>query len=368
MASLDLRVFYTWSQVANGAIEDQGFGTTLEWDIPLLEGYAYEFVRNTCLVRPGPANFRGLQNPDLIPSIARWGADAVMVYGWNSSSHLSVLRHFHGRIPVFFRGDSTLLDERSALRSIARWLLLRWVYRYVDVAIAVGKNNRDYFWHYGLRPDQVRIAPHSVDVRRFADAGEESQRLADSWRAQLGIATEQPVVLYAGKFIRKKDPTLLLQAFRQIEFPCHLVFVGNGELGSELRRMAAGNARIHFMPFQNQLAMPSVYRVGDVFVLPSRGPGETWGLALNEAMACARPVIASSNVGAARDLIAEGANGWIFEAGNIDALRLVLQDAVVRGRDGLRGLGVTAQRSSESWTTEIAAQKIADAVLSKFMR
>jgi len=41
MASLDLRVFYTWSQVANGAIEDQGFGTTLEWDIPLLEGYAY---------------------------------------------------------------------------------------------------------------------------------------------------------------------------------------------------------------------------------------------------------------------------------------------------------------------------------------
>ncbi len=43
-----------------------------------------------------------------------------------------------------------------------------------------------------------------------------------------------------------------------------------------------------FLDFQNQQKMPLVYRLCDIFVLPSMGPGETWGLAVNEAMACKR--------------------------------------------------------------------------------
>ncbi len=212
----------------------------------------------------------------------------------------------------------------------------------------------------------MRIAPHSVDTWRFADTERQGTRLAERWRAELAIPDGQPVLVYAGKFIPKKDPTLLVQAFGKLSLPAHLVMFGNGELENDLRRAASGNFRVHFRPFQNQVAMPAVYRVGDLFVLPSRGPGETWGLALNEAMASARPVVASSRVGGARDLIAQGANGWIFEAGNQEALIGVLNQGLGMGREGLRRLGLAAQRASEGWTTGIAATKITEAVLSLF--
>jgi glycosyltransferase involved in cell wall biosynthesis len=82
----------------------------------------------------------------------------------------------------------------------------------------------------------------------------------------------------------------------------------------QLKLLAANRLNIIFLPFQNQKDMPVVYRIGDVFVLPSRGPGETWGLAINEAMACGRPVIVSDRCGCAQDLVKENVNGYIFEA------------------------------------------------------
>jgi len=50
-------------------------------------------------------------------------------------------------------------------------------------------------------------------------------------------------------------------------------------LEKDLKEAAAGNERILFMDFQNQRGMPVIYRVGDLLILPSQGPGETWGLA-----------------------------------------------------------------------------------------
>ena len=66
--------------------------------------------------------------------------------------------------------------------------------------------------------------------------------------------------------------------------------------------------------------MPVIYRMGNVYVLPSSGPGETWGLAINEAMACERVVIASDKCGGAKDLVVEEKGGFIFKADSIDSL------------------------------------------------
>ena len=64
--------------------------------------------------------------------------------------------------------------------------------------------------------------------------------------------------------------------------------------------------------------MPIIYRMAEVFVLPSNS--ETWGLSVNEAMACGKPVIVSDNCGAAADMINEGINGFVFEAGNVESI------------------------------------------------
>jgi glycosyltransferase involved in cell wall biosynthesis len=359
---VDLRVFYTWSQSAGEGVFDRGFGTEVKWDVPLLEGYAYQFVSNVAK-RPGLDHFRGLNTPTLVREIEAWGADAVLVFTWNSLSHLRVLRYFKGRIPVFFRGDSTLIDQRPWWRTVLRRIFLSWVYSYVDVAIAVGANNRDYFAWCGLPSDRIAIAPHSVDTARFAEQSEAHDRRAAKWREEMNIGREAIVILFAGKLQHKKNPHLLLEAFAALQDGPHLVFVGNGELEAELRQRAVTVKNVHFLPFQNQSVMPAAYRLGDVFVLPSQGPEETWGLALNEAMASGRPVIASTKVGGARDLVLSNENGWIFESGDLDGLRNVLVRAIDRRRAGLHAMGKFAQQQSAHFSTEESARRIGEAVL-----
>jgi glycosyltransferase involved in cell wall biosynthesis len=362
VAQLNPRVFYTWSQAQHGSLKDAEFGRTLQWDVPLLEGYEHEFVPNVA-ARPGPDHFFGIRNPALIRRIEGWGADAVLVYAWNFASHLAAMRHFAGRMPVFFRGDSTLLDPLPAPRRMLRRTLLTTVYRAVDVAIAVGSNSRDYFEWCGIAPQDIEVAPHSVDTRRFAADDNSRAAHTSAWRAQLGIAPDARVFAFAGKFIAKKDPLLLMDAFERVSAPAHLVLFGSGAMQAQLQARAAAHPRMHVLPFQNQAAMPLAYRLGDVFVLPSRGPGETWGLALNEAMACGRAVIASSRVGGARDLIIPGITGWQFAAGDVDGLAQILNTCALMPRERLRNIGAAAAQRAEQWSTEACVARLSEILL-----
>ena len=146
---LEVHVFYGWQGPSAGAF-DPGFGADVTWDVPLLDGYPYTFLENTS-ADPGTHHFRGITTPELIPAVEAWNPDALLVFGWNYWSHLTALRYFKGRVPVYFRGDSTLLDEQGGLRTWARRLFLRWVYRHVDAALYVGQHNRAYFKAHGFR-------------------------------------------------------------------------------------------------------------------------------------------------------------------------------------------------------------------------
>jgi glycosyltransferase involved in cell wall biosynthesis len=310
--NIAIKVFYTWEK---GSEEfDRDFGKKITWDIPLLEGYDYEFSSNNGSQR---RDFRGVQNPGQVKAIEDWGAEAVLVIGWNYASHLRVMRHFKGRIPVLFRGDSTLLGEQNGWKKIARRLFLRWIYRHVDIAFYVGSRNKDYFRAHGLKERQLVFAPHAIDNRRFGN--DEFEKTAADRRAALGIGKDQLLFVFVGKFQWQKDPVTLVEAWRGIpENDVHLLMVGNGELEEAVRSAADGDARVHFLGFQNQSVMPEIYRIGDVYCLPS--VSETWGLAVNEAMACSRAILASDLCGCSPDLVRNGTNGFIFAAGSKEDL------------------------------------------------
>lgn len=320
-ALVDIKVFYTWSQISTGKRFDPGFGREVEWDIPLLEGYAYEFLGNTS-AQPGSHHFRGIVNPDAIAKIESFEPDAILIFGWAFVSHLRIMRYFKNKIPVIFRGDSTLLDEKKGLKTLARYWFLRWVYSHIDKALYVGKSNYDYYIKFGIKPAQLVWAPHAVDNQRFIVHNKDYTLQARTIRQSLNIGEADFVFLFAGKFEPKKDPELLLNSFLRsgLGKSVHLVLAGNGVLEESLKIKSKDAVNVHFLGFQNQQAMPALYRVGDVFVLPSGGPGETWGLAVNEAMACSRPLIVSDKCGCAADLVENGVNGNIFAAGNEDDL------------------------------------------------
>ncbi len=301
--NIDLKVFYTWGVDSIEEKYDPDFQQNIQWDIPLLEGYQYQFLENTSK-DPGSHHFKGIINPELNQEIEKWGADIVWVWGWAFDSHLKALRYFKGKKEVWFRGDSTLLDEPKgfSVKKILRRVFLTWVYRHVDKAFYVGTHNKAYFVKHGLKETQLVYAPHAIDNDRFADLTGEYSNQAKDWRKELGISENQKVILFAGKLETKKNPFFLITLAKELPTNEYkIVFVGSGPLEENLKNQATENCI--FLGFQNQKMMPIVYRLADVFVLPSLGPGETWGLAINEALACGIPVIASNKCGGAVDLI-----------------------------------------------------------------
>jgi len=354
---LEVRVFYGHDPEASSSF-DAGFGREVTWDLDLRTGYDHEFVPNLAK-QPHQSGFWGIHAPDLPSRILAWGAEAVLVIGWSIRSHLNVMRFLHGRVPIYFRGDSTLLDPLPPHRRLLRKGLLSWVYRHVDVAFAVGTRSREYFRFAGLRDEQIEFAPHSIDNERFAADSSQRRVEATQWRSRLGIPEDRVVFLFTGKLERKKGPDLLLDAFRSLgdEAGAALAFVGSGELESELR--SAAIADTYFLGFQNQQAMPTAYRVGDLMCLPSRGPGETWGLAVNEAMACGVPALVSDRVGCSVDLVGEGKPGWEVAADDSRAIAKAMHEAIALGRMGLKELGNEARDLIDTWSFERQVAAIA---------
>lgn len=317
---VELKVFFTW-HAATAPVEDRGFRTPIAWDIPLIEGYPFELVPNRAS-DPGTHHFFGLYNPSLVPRVMAWCPDVVHITGWAWLSHLLALRSFrrHG-IPVLFRGDSHLLDENA---HGPRWWLkraaLRRVFSWPAGFLVVGAANRSYYQAFDVDSSLLYTCPHSIDVLRFAEPANQFEDEAARWRLELGIAPEQCVLLFAGKFEHKKQPLELMRAVQALSHrDVVLVLVGGGELADEVNALAAGDrARFRLLPFQNQSRMPVVYRLGDLFVLPSAF-GETWGLAVNEALACGRPALVSDRVGCARDVV-DASCGRIFSLAEPEGL------------------------------------------------
>ncbi len=101
--------------------------------------------------------------------------------------------------------------------------------------------------------------------------------------------------------------------------------------------------------------MPRFFDLSSVFVLPARH--EAYGLIVNEAMAAGLPVVVSTDIGCADDLVRDGENGYVYPVGSIDALRDALAKTMLPGERERMG-----QRSREiiagwSYDEDIVALK-----------
>lgn len=325
---------------------DPGFGKNIEWDIPLLEGYDYSFVRNVSK-HPGSKSFDGIINPRLIAKVERWQADVLLVFGWKFKSHLRAMKYFHRRIPVLFRGDSHFLHQENPLKEILRKIVLKNVFKYVDYALYVGNENKKYYLKTGLDERQLVYAPHAIDNQRFYK-DDNSLISGISFRKILRIPENEIVFLYAGKLEPVKNPLLFLSTAQQITHKnVHFVFTGNGPLEQDMKNKKG--ERIHFLDFQNQQLMPGLYQMCDVFVLPSLS--ETWGLAVNEAMAAGKPVLVSDKCGCAVDLVEDGITGYTFRSNDLEDLKNKIE-RMASSKDLLKQMGEHCAEKIKAWSFE----------------
>ena len=320
----DLTVFFCHRQDGAGQA-DAGFGVRFEWDVPLLDGYDHRWLENRAR-RPDVSQFRGCDTPEIAPLLRDRSFDACIVCGWYLKSYLQAIRACRkARVALFLRGDSQLATPRSALVRAGKHLPYRWLLRRVDGHLYVGEANRQYLRHYGVAESQLFFVPHFVDNAFFGRIADEARETgaAAQIRESTGARAGSRLFVFAGKLIPKKRPADFLRALaaaRATGADLRGLIVGSGPLGPDLERLAADlRIPVVFAGFRNQTELPRYLAAADALVLPSDGR-ETWGLVVNEAMACGLPALVSRATGCAEDLIAEGSTGYTFDVGDVPAL------------------------------------------------
>ena len=351
----DLKVFFTWGEKGLGEKYDPGFKRNINWDIPMLAGYQYELLDNTAKT-PGSHHYSGIKNPLILKKIIDFKPDAILVYGWAYHGHLKAIRYFKGEIPIWFRGDSNLLNEQNGIKKNLRKLFLTWLYQHIDIAFYVGSDNKEYYEKFGLKEHQLLFAPHAIDNNRFFI---DETKSAYTLRKSLGINDRSILILFAGKLEQNKNPILLLKAFIDLNLAdVHMLFVGNGALEEKLKRESLSKKskenNIHFMDFQNQTKMPAIYQSCDLFCLPSQS--ETWGLVINEAMASGKAILVSDAVGCASDLVSKE-NGAIFKNDDLDELKNKL-NLLCNNKLLLMEMGLNSKEIIKDWNIDLQSEII----------
>jgi glycosyltransferase involved in cell wall biosynthesis len=307
----DLTVFFAHRQTGEGQAE-AGFGVAFDWDVDLLAGYRSCFLTNIAR-QPSVDRFGGCDTPAIASEIERGRFDAFVVPGWGLRSYLQAERACRrARVPVMVRGDSQLPGRRSPVVRLAKALLYRRMMGRFEGYLYVGQRSREYFERYGAPKSRLFFAPHCVDNAVFSGAAPRTRSTTGRRR-----------LLFAGKMIERKRPLDLVRAavlLRGRGADVELAFAGSGELEAELKRATdhAGVPAV-FHGFVNQSALPATYAAADLLVLPSDAR-ETWGLVVNEAMACGLPAVVSDAVGCGPDLVEEGATGAVFRLGDVEGL------------------------------------------------
>jgi glycosyltransferase involved in cell wall biosynthesis len=324
---------------------DRQFGRTFSWDIDMLSGYPYRFIRTA--EGASPVTFWKCRLRDrLRDRLRQSGANALWIQGWQVAAYWQAAREAGAAgVELWLRAESNELAPptppwKRPLKQLALGRLLARVDRF----LYIGAANKRLYQRFGVPDSRFYSAPYAVDNERFARQALALRPRRMEFRRQWGIGDDAFCVLFCGKFMKKKRPLDLVEAARSLNSDgrlrnIHLLFVGSGELEKELRQAChvvydAETKRSHvsasFIPsgspndlpwasfagFLNQTEISRAYVAADCLVLPS-DHGETWGLVVNEALASGLPCLVSDACGCAEDLAGEQ---FSFPMGDVGTL------------------------------------------------
>jgi glycosyltransferase involved in cell wall biosynthesis len=323
-AGIDLHVAFRRTPAVEQPYWDEEFERYVQWDIPLTEGYKWSVL---------PPGHTAQCLSSFIRLHRACGQPPIMLTSWSTPLHWAVWTWaVLSRTPVLLGAETNC--QSYALRSRPTWRhqWLRFLIQRTDGLLYIGQRNREFYEWMGASPLRLFSYPYSVDNDRFAEtqrqcSGEREQRLS-----ALGLDPSLPTLLFCGKLIPRKRPDLLLETIQLsgLARDINVLFVGDGPLKSKLATQATelDLNRVSFMGFLNQSQMPLAYALGDVLCLFS--DAETWGLVVNEALACGRPVIVSQSCGCVPDLVDGKGTGWVVPPGDLAAVSRTLKTAVAQ--------------------------------------
>lgn len=304
---IELQVYYS-RPGARANTYDLELGRETGWDNGVTEGYPVTICGR---------GFGGRVR--FVRKITSSRHDLLIFCGYFPYFHLalSVLARIFG-ICTGLRSDNVFLYRKgSTLKWRLKDILCPLIFRLYKTGHPVGSLAKAYFMEYGFGEDRLFLFPYSVD-HEFLVSIAQNEAQTSELRRKLGLKREDFVILGVMKFVPREDPLTLFQSFAKVVHrheKAHLVVVGDGELRGQIEEFIRSHnlKRVHLPGYASYTQLGAYYGIANVFVHPAKH--ESWGVSVNEAMACGVPVIVADTVGAGYDLVEPGKAGFVFRAG-----------------------------------------------------
>jgi glycosyltransferase involved in cell wall biosynthesis len=301
-----------------------------------------------------PRRVRGRFNAGVKQILDERNFDAMILHGHYDHMTLWQAIHWcrkHGR-PYLVRNDANATKEKSPLR---RWRNAFFARNLTGAAgmLVIGTKNREYYELYGAHESQFFMAPWEIDYPQLEAALPQAIPQRNAVRAKMGIKPDDVAIICVARLEERKGVGNVIEAVRRVAqhgVPMRLLIVGEGPHRPTLeRQIAQTNAPAKLCGNLGRMEVVSAMVAADVFVLASQW--EPWALVVNEACLCGLPLVLSDQVGAAADLLVPGENGFVFPAGDIDALtrslEVLARDAAKRQEMGRRSAEILAHWRSQ---------------------
>lgn len=344
---------------------DPGFRREVTWDIPLLEGYAHEFL--PIARHPQRMSFWEMDNPAVTAALDRFQPDVVTVFGYAFRTNWrAAIWSYRNRRPLLLYSDSSIGLPPVRWKRPIKNIIVRRFYRYVDGALFIGENNRRYHAHYGIPPERLFPGVYPIERRRLLRAVPDRAAARVALRRALGIPQDAFVVLFCGKYIERKRPQDVIVATHSLArkgLPVWALLVGEGEERSRLEAICKRNQVTNAVltGFVNQSAIASYYAASDVIAVPSSF--EAYALVASEASVLGLPILISDRVGCigSRDPAQPGRNAIVFPCGDTQRLADAVE-ALYNDRSLYAAMSSSSARISESRDELVATARVSNAV------
>jgi glycosyltransferase involved in cell wall biosynthesis len=253
---------------------------------------------------------------------------------------------------------------------VPRSRLVNWVkrriYGNVDGLLIPAPSHQPDYGAWGVSPSRMFYGLNAVDNDAWATRAVEALSNAGATRSRWELPGRY--FLAVGRQVPKKNFTRLIHAYGTYrasrgDNALDLVMVGDGPERTTLEALVreSGICGVHFHPFRKPGELGAYYALAKALILPSAS-GETWGLVVNEAMACGLPVLVSRECGCAQTLVHEGCNGWTFGPLDPEALANLMARFEQQGDPEHSAMGEASRRIVAQWGLDGFVQGVQAAI------
>lgn len=297
---LEFKAIY-WQNISTNH-HDLEFNKTINFEVDPFSGHKYQCLFNDEKNFYDYGFFFQLKLiPRLIKLLVSEKFDVVVFHSYRIPHILgAIISKIIGKKTIM-RSISYNIGNRSLIKKSLRYLYYRFSNIFFDNFWTIHELNVSFFENFNVKKNKLTFIDHCQGEYKSMIENDPSLLLSkDDFCKKYDLPPNKKFILFAGRFIERKNPKILIEAFHEANLnnDWFLIMAGNGKFEKDLKLFAEKNKlkNLKFFDFQSQKKIISFFKNSEILVVPS-GLGDTHGNIAAEGIQFGCALILSNMVG-----------------------------------------------------------------------